>query len=131
MGRSVVRQFLSSLLGRLSLGVIGVGVAVADTIDFNGEVRPILSDNCFQCHGPDAAQRKGDLRLDTEEGALAVLVAGNPDESPLIERIIHEDLEERMPPSDSPKQLTESQKVTLHDWIEQGALWAKHWAFVA
>lgn len=126
-----MRQFLSSLLGRLSLGVIGVGVAVADTIDFNREVRPILSDNCFQCHGPDAAQRKGDLRLDTEEGALAVLVAGNPDESPLIERIIHEDLEERMPPSDSPKQLTESQKVTLHDWIEQGALWAKHWAFVA
>ena len=69
LGRSVVRQFLTFLLVEISLGLMGVGVA--DPIDFNREIRPILSDNCFQCHGPDAAERKGDLRLDTEDGAYA------------------------------------------------------------
>ncbi len=124
-------RLLSSLLLRLSLCGIGAGVAVADPIDFNREVRPILSDNCFQCHGPDAAQRKGDLRLDTEDGARMALLLGKPDESPLIQRIYHRDVEERMPPQDFPKLLTGSQKEILRDWIEQGAQWAKHWAFVA
>lgn len=124
-----MRQFLTFLLVEISLGLMGVGVA--DPIDFNREIRPILSDNCFQCHGPDAAERKGDLRLDTEDGAYAVLVAGKPDESLLIERVFHEDAEERMPPSEFPKKLSEAQKKTLRDWIKQGASWAKHWAFVA
>ena len=123
-----MRQFLTLLLVQISLGLMGVGAAVADPIDFNREIRPILSDNCFQCHGPDAAERKGDLRLDTEDGAYAVLVAGKPDESLLIERVFHEDAEERMPPSELPKKLSEAQKKTLRDWIKQGASWAKHWA---
>ncbi|MCA9028412.1 MAG: PSD1 domain-containing protein [Planctomycetaceae bacterium] len=107
------------------------------SVDFSREVRPILSDHCFQCHGPDEKARSSDLRLDTEEGAFAELdghfaiVAGDPDASALIERVTTEDADLRMPPPDSDqKQLTPEQVEILKQWIAEGAPWQAHWAFV-
>ncbi|MFT5189941.1 MAG: hypothetical protein ACI9DF_003526 [Verrucomicrobiales bacterium] len=107
-----------------------------EIIDFNREIRPILSENCFQCHGPDKAERKANLRLDTEEGAKSVLsdhaavVPGDPDASALISRIYHDDPDEIMPPADSQRHLSVAEKKLLRAWIKQGAPWMKHWAFV-
>jgi hypothetical protein len=106
-------------------------------VDFQREVRPILSENCFQCHGPDKATRMADLRLDTREGlsstrpAGKVVTPGDPKSSLLYQRISHENAAMRMPPAFSHKTLTEQQKATLRRWIEQGAPWKEHWAFQA
>ncbi len=108
----------------------------ADPIDFNRDIRPILSDACFQCHGPDAAHREADLRLDTREGALADLggyapiVPGKPQESELLRRILTGDADERMPPAEAGKRLPDEQIDLLRRWITQGARWESHWAFV-
>lgn len=105
--------------------------------DFSREILPILSDKCFQCHGPDANHREADLRLDLEEEAKAsrdgypVLVPGRAAESELIYLITSEDEEERMPPLDSNKSLTAEQKDLLTRWIDSGAEWGQHWAFNA
>jgi hypothetical protein len=105
-------------------------------VDFQRKVRPILSDNCFLCHGPDKGTRMADLRLDIQEGAMAqrknghAVVPGKPDESLLIKRIYSDDANFRMPPVFSHKTLTQEQKDTLRLWIEQGAKWTQHWAFV-
>src|SRR5437870_3556837 len=101
-------------------------------IDFQREVRPILSEACFQCHGPDANSRMAGLRLDTKAGALArAIVPGKPLESKLYQRIVQEKVALRMPPAASHKTLTDAQKNTLKTWIEQGAPWKEHWAFIA
>lgn len=107
-------------------------------IDFNRDVRPILSENCFVCHGPDETQRKAKLRLDTRDGALAKLrggshaiVPGKIAESELVRRILAEDATERMPPLKSNKKLTGKQIDILKTWIEQGAPYSQHWAFVS
>ncbi|MDD9866163.1 MAG: DUF1549 domain-containing protein, partial [Verrucomicrobiales bacterium] len=97
---------------------------------FNRDVRPILSENCFECHGPDAAKRKADLRLDAGELGQALIVAGKPGESEFYQRIVHADPDERMPPPDSGHALSAVEVETLRRWIEQGALWEKHWAFI-
>ncbi|MEE2888131.1 MAG: PSD1 and planctomycete cytochrome C domain-containing protein [Planctomycetota bacterium] len=105
-------------------------------LDFARDVRPILSENCFQCHGPDDNARKAGLRLDRREGALADLgghaavIPGRPDKSELIARITHRDPSERMPQQKTGKQLTPEQIATLRRWIEEGAQWSEHWAFV-
>jgi len=105
-------------------------------VDFQRQVRPILSDNCFLCHGPDKGTRMVDLRLDVQEGAFAArkngtpIVPGKPDESLLIKRIYSDNPAFRMPPVFSHKTLTQEQKDTLRRWIEQGAQWTQHWAFV-
>ncbi len=105
-------------------------------VEFNRDVRPILSDNCYQCHGPDKVQRKADLRLDTEAGAFAdlgghrAIVAGDVDKSELFQRLIADDEGERMPPVKSGKRLTKSQIELIRRWIAQGAQWQKHWAFL-
>ena len=111
--------------------------AIPDQIDYNRDVRPILSDNCFACHGPDKNTRKADLRLDTKEGALAalaegghVVVAGKPGESELYKRIVTDDEDDLMPPPKSNKVLTERQVAILKKWIEQGAQWKGHWAYL-
>jgi hypothetical protein len=107
-----------------------------ERVDFNRDVRPILSDRCFQCHGPDANQRQGELRLDLQEAAFAprktaaTIVPGKPDESELWRRIIASDLEERMPPKEGGRPLTAEQIAILKRWIEQGAKWQTHWAFL-
>ena len=106
-------------------------------IQFNRDVRPILSDACFQCHGPDNAKRKAGLRFDTEEGARVdlgghfAIVPGKPEESELIKRITAADRSKRMPPSSAAVSLSAKQIETLRGWIAAGAKWEKHWAFLA
>lgn len=113
-----------------------LAAAANGEIDFQRQVRPILSDNCFLCHGPDKGTRMVDLRLDIKEGAFGerkngrAVVPGKPDESLLIKRIYSNDAAFRMPPVFSHKTLTQEQKDTLRRWIEQGAKWSQHWAFV-
>ncbi|MDP7050840.1 MAG: DUF1549 domain-containing protein, partial [Verrucomicrobiota bacterium] len=103
-------------------------------LDFNREIRPILSDKCFACHGPDKKNRKGKLRLDLEESAKdpkkSAVVPGNPKESELIYHITTDDEEELMPPVDSGKSLTTKEKELLRRWIAEGASWSEHWAYV-
>lgn len=105
-------------------------------VSFNREVRPILSDNCFSCHGADAANRKAGLRLDSFEGATAendgirAVAPGEPPKSALWTRITSGDEEALMPPPESHKQLTIAQKETLRRWIESGAKYEPHWSFV-
>jgi len=109
--------------------------AEAGRIQFNRDIRPILSDKCFFCHGPDKAQRKADLRLDTREGLLGrsgepgTVVSEKPAESELFQRIISTDASKRMPPPKAGKDLTESEKATIRKWIEQGAPYEGHWSF--
>ncbi len=100
-------------------------------LEFNRDIRPILSDACFACHGPDKAKRKADLRLDTEEEGKHTIKPGKPDESELIKRIVSTDDTERMPPPRSGRQLTKQQIEILRRWVSQGGKWEKHWAFVA
>jgi len=109
----------------------------ADPIDFNRDIQPILSENCYHCHGPDAGARKAKLRLDLKDGALGknedgvVMVApGKPEESELIARILSTDRDEVMPTPKSNRKLTDAQKQLLKRWVEQGAKWGEHWAFV-
>ena len=106
-----------------------------DEIEFNGDVRPILAANCFECHGFDVKTRKADRRLDTAEGASAEhdgLIAVKPGDlagSELWSRITSTDSEVLMPPPDSKKTLTDAEKDTLRRWIEQGGRYQKHWSF--
>ena len=112
-------------------------VEAQNRVDFQREVRPILSENCFACHGPDEAARKANLRLDLYESALAArrngapIVPGKPDDSLLYKRITDENSTRRMPPLSTHKTLSDAQKHTIRLWIEQGARWDQHWAFVA
>ncbi len=103
--------------------------AEAAPIDFNRDVRPILSDQCFFCHGPDAADRKADLRLDEREAALDVLSPGKPEESMLLERVHTSDAEDLMPPPATKRELTTDQKAILRQWIAEGAPYDEHWAY--
>lgn len=109
----------------------------ASLIEFNRDIRPLLSDACFHCHGPDKARRKADLRLDTEEGAKAdlggraALVPSDLESSELYQRITSKDPAERMPPPESGRSLTPAQMEVFRRWIEQGATWQKHWSFLA
>ncbi|MBE2286152.1 MAG: PSD1 domain-containing protein [Prosthecobacter sp.] len=104
---------------------------LAAEIDFSRDIQPILSENCYHCHGQDANERKGDLRLDVEKEAKAAraVVAGKSHESTLIERILSTNPDEVMPTPKSNRKLTEAQKQLLRQWIDQGAKWGKHWAF--
>lgn len=111
--------------------------ALGGSVSFNRDVRPILSDKCYYCHGTDPDHRKGDRRLDTREGALAdidgvkAIVPGKPDESDAIVRILSTDDDELMPPPKSHKTLTAAEKETLRRWVAEGAKYEPHWAFVA
>jgi hypothetical protein len=106
-----------------------------ETIEFNRDIRPILSDNCYACHGPDKNKRKADLRLDTKEGLLGkashtgVVVPRKPDESELWRRVSSKD-DDRMPPTQFGKVLSDSDRALLRRWIDQGAKWEGHWAFL-
>ncbi|MCA9047837.1 MAG: DUF1549 domain-containing protein, partial [Planctomycetaceae bacterium] len=100
-----------------------------DRIRFSRDVLPILSENCFTCHGPDERRREGDLRLDTEDGMLQVVRRGQPAAGELVRRIQTDDPDLRMPPANSHRQLSDAQRSTLITWIEAGAPWGRHWAF--
>ena len=109
----------------------------ADRVDFNRQVRAVLSDKCFHCHGPDPKNRKAGLRLDTKEGAfeetqsgLRAVVPGDLEESELIARITSEDENDRMPPKSLGRDLTPAEVDVLRRWVDQGAEWKDHWAFI-
>jgi hypothetical protein len=111
-------------------------VFAADAPHFSRDVLPLLSDNCLACHGQDEKQRKGGLRLDTHEGAVALkdgiaaIVPGKPKDSELLARLVSDDPDEVMPPPKShKKKLTAEQVAMLTRWIEAGASWGRHWAF--
>ena len=112
------------------------GEAAERVVDFAREVRPILSDNCFSCHGPDEATRQRGLRLDVREGPFAdrgrlggpAVVAGNAEDSRLYQRLVTESSRLRMPSGADP--LTDEQIETVRLWIDQGAEWESHWAFI-
>jgi hypothetical protein len=101
-------------------------------VDYNRDVRPILAENCFYCHGQDPNHRKKELRLDQAGSAYKkAIVPGKPDESPLVKRIFSSDIDKLMPPADSHHRLMPEQKQMLKRWIAQGAKYERHWAYVA
>lgn len=131
---------VSSLLCCVAVLLVDAELAVAQTmvpVDFQRDVRPILADNCFQCHGPDEGSRMAGLRLDTEDGATAArpggaaVVRSDPAASRLIARTTEEDPARRMPPVSSNKVLDVAEVETLRRWIDEGASWDQHWAFKA
>ena len=112
--------------------------AAAERLGYNRDIRPILSENCFGCHGPDEHDRKGGLRLDapqpeqpTTDSGLAAIVQGKPDKSELIARILADDSDVIMPPPESNKTLSAEQKVMLRRWVAEGAAYEPHWAYLA
>jgi hypothetical protein len=139
----VVHQILTRWAVVLALAVLSLSPWCAQAkeppqpakIDFDREVRPILADNCYECHGPDEKARKAKLRLDTREGAFrvrdgeSVITPGKSAESELIKRITSTDPDEHMPPPDSNHKLTERQIEMVKRWIDEGATWSAHWAF--
>src|SRR4051794_32539666 len=136
------RRPLLFLAGFVGLAITSTaGAAAAATapppaaLDFNRDVRPVLADSCFACHGPDERKRKGGLRLDLraaatkplESGATAI-VPGKPADSELVKRITSADADEKMPPATSQKKLTKAQADLLTRWVAEGAKYAGHWA---
>ena len=126
----------ASLLGAAGAPLVSLMSAELRPVDFQREVRPILSQNCFLCHGPDEAERKGGLRLDVRDDALkpaksgaSAIVPKRPDESELLKRINHTDPDELMPPGKSGKKLTTDEIALLRRWISEGAPYAQHWAY--
>jgi hypothetical protein len=111
-------------------------VAGHTPLSFNEHIQPILSENCYQCHGMDAKARKGDLRLDAAEHAFApredgpIIIKGDPDRSPLIRRIESKDEKYVMPPPEAHKSLKSAEIALLRQWIKDGAPYEKHWAFL-
>ena len=114
-------------------------IQLPDKVDFNHHIKPILSDRCFKCHGPDEKVREANLRFDTEEGAFALrdtaansyaIVSGNLKESLLVQRVSSSDPEFKMPPPESNLSLSKYEIELLKKWIEQGAEWKPHWAFI-
>ena len=132
MNKTCASTFLIVLLS-----VVFSGLSAEQTkLSFNRDIRPILSENCYLCHGFDKKKRKGDLRLDTFEGAtllkkgVAAIVPGRPDQSNLMHRIETDDLDDLMPPADSMYKLTKKEIETLRTWITQGAEYEDHWAYL-
>jgi hypothetical protein len=112
---------------------IGSSHVDAQSIDFNREIRPILSENCFYCHGQDGNKRQGELRLDDRDAALkaGAITPGDLAKSTLIERVLSDDPDQLMPPPKSNRRLSAEQKKLLEQWIKDGAVYEPHWAFVA
>ena len=118
------------------LGVSPWVVQAQELVSFNRDIRPILSDNCYFCHGPDNNKREADLRLDTLEGLHGkdgnpgAIVPGKPDESLLVQRILSQDPQDHMPPASSGKKLSPEQIELLQRWVAQGGRYEGHWAFL-
>jgi hypothetical protein len=111
------------------LALLAQSAFAQDPTDFGREIQPILSENCYFCHGPDANHREADLRLDIEEDAQRAIERGDADSSDLYWRITTDDPDLRMPPPDSNRQLTPEQIQKIRTWIDEGAPWNQHWAF--
>ena len=127
-------QTLKRTFAVLTFGGMAGGL-IAGPVDYNRDVRPILSDKCYHCHGPDADNQSSEFRVDSKEAATADLggysgvVSGAPDQSELIKRITTEDEDDLMPPPDSNRSLTADEKETLRRWIAEGAEFDTHWSF--
>src|SRR5437899_4948540 len=126
------------MLNHLTVAVAAItlaGMARArgdDAIEFNRDIRPILAENCFACHGPDSAARKADLRLDKRDEATKIdaIVPGDPEASEMIRRILSDDPKEVMPPPMTKKTLTKPQKELLQRWVKEGAEYQQHWSLI-
>jgi hypothetical protein len=128
-------RVLPSVASVLVAGLLGAAES-ADTVRFNRDIRPIMSDTCFHCHGFDPKSRKGGLRLDLREDALKAgksgaiaIVPGKPDESEVIKRLFTKDEDDVMPSKESHKTLTSAQKELFRRWVAQGAVYEPHWAY--
>lgn len=132
MGRFLVRLSLLLFIAGCALSVSQTALADDGPVLFNRDIRPILTDNCLQCHGPDKNYREADLRLDLREEAVAhkAIQPGKPGESELIARILSDDADALMPPEESNKHLSPEQKELLRRWIAQGAEYQGHWAYL-
>ena len=131
-----------TLAGLVSLN--GINAVAAESlqrgaakVDFNREIRPILTENCYKCHGPDDGARKAKLRFDLRDAALkpaksgkTAIVPGAPEKSEMIARVTTTDDDDRMPPLKTGKKLTPSQSESLRRWIAEGAPYAIHWGYV-
>ena len=139
--RKSVLSFAAAVLGLALL--VGSALAFADSpasgspappakIGYNRDIRPILSENCFACHGPDKNQRKAKLRLDVREAALEkdAIVPGKLDKSELVKRVYTANPDDVMPPPETHKTLTSEQKELLERWIAEGADYEPHWAYI-
>ena len=132
--RAINLLMVSGLLVSHLLGSRGL-LTAAEPVEFNRDIRALLSDRCFACHGPDKNTREANLRLDTEEGLFRQtddgknIVPGKPAESLLVKRISSNDPAEKMPPPDSGKELNAAERELIKRWIEQGAKWEGHWAY--
>lgn len=124
-------QISAFAVALLAFAVAGSSVLAEDEIDFNRDIRRILSDRCIACHGPDAAHRKANLRLDKEDDAkLSAIVEESAADSEMVVRISTDDPELKMPPPKSGKKLSAKEIDLLRRWIDEGAQWAPHWAYV-
>ena len=121
------------LFGLLIFAVPAVRASAQQALSFDRDVRPILSENCFKCHGPDEKERKAKLRLDERDSALKreVFIPGNSAGSKIVRRVASSDQSKRMPPAATGKKLTAKQIETLKRWIDEGAKYSAHWSFVA
>ena len=135
--RSALSWTLAALLAGTGSAALSAEPGAGPAIDFARDVRPILSAKCFTCHGPDPKERQAKLRLDTPEGTFGPaasgarpVVPGKLDDSELYQRITSEDPEDRMPPAKGGKDLSAGEVAKLKAWVEQGASYQRHWAFV-
>src|SRR5690349_14564574 len=129
--RCAIAILLTPLLAATLYGAEG-------EVNFARDVQPILADNCYFCHGPDAHQRKADMRLDTLDPKIgpfaprdgySIIVPKNLEDSVLIMRLTSDDPEVKMPPPNANRHVSEKQIETIKKWVEQGAKWGKHWSF--
>ena len=130
MARYCVRVVLLSIL--FFAVTCGGPALAADRLQYNRDVRPILADKCFSCHGPDSASRQADLRLDQRQAAIdaGAISPGEPDDSELIARIFADDPDLLMPPAAAHKTLTSADMELLRRWIAEGAEYQVHWSFI-
>ncbi len=131
-------SLVSTFAAALALwGGVTAGVAAEAPVQFNQDIRPILADNCYTCHGPDSGKRKANLRLDTRQGLFSAIetnypvVPGKPEESEIYRRITTDDPDDLMPKSHDGQRLPDKQIALIKRWIEQGAKWEGHWAYTA
>ena len=138
--KSAARMYVAMMLVAGAMAAVFAAAppprTAAGRVDFTREIRPLLSDRCFRCHGPDASRRKAELRLDVREGAFkklpagwAIVKPGDPAKSELIRRITTTDVEDMMPPGDSHLSLSDVEIALLTRWVAEGAEYRPHWSF--
>ncbi|MBM81412.1 MAG: hypothetical protein CMJ78_12595 [Planctomycetaceae bacterium] len=123
---------LKSVFVVVCLSCLGKAAAQDKPVNFTRDIQPILARNCFPCHGPDKSHREAELRLDqpSKTNRIKSIVPGKPKESPLVQRVLSQDADTRMPPPDADLQLTDTEKQLLRRWVASGAKYEQHWAFV-